>query len=169
MEEIWKIIPGLDRTYSASSLGRIRRERPGCGTHVGRILITSNGHRYAYVSLNYKKIEKTFLVHRLIAITFLGKPTKRTQVNHKDGNKRNNTIENLEYMTTMQNKVHALKLGLIPRGGNHHNSKLKEEDVLEIRRRYKKGIYTSCKLSKEFNIHKDTILQIVKRRTWTHI
>ena len=62
-------------------------------------------------------------VHRLVALCYLGEPPLGAEVNHKDGNKENNDVSNLEYVTSKENSVHAVRLGLIKTGKHHHNTK----------------------------------------------
>lgn len=121
--EIWKDIPGYESIYEASSLGRIRSAAGKTTSNSiypvrvwkQRILkqkIRTNGKRRdARVCLWKDGKEKTFLVARLVASTFLGPPNGLT-VNHKDGNSLNNCIENLEWLTIEDNAKHAFDTGL---------------------------------------------------------
>lgn len=109
--EVWKPIPGYEGLYEASSLGRIRsldkvvrsaRSRSGKRTRRGRILQTSVSKSCReHITLWKDGYAKTMLVHRLVAAAFLG-PSNLT-VNHKDENPLNNNVENLEYMTVLDN------------------------------------------------------------------
>lgn len=112
MEEFWKEIPGYESKYEASNLGRIRsvsryvRNSVGSKTFVeGKILVPyKNKIGYCYVVLSdnsYKK--KRWLVHRLIAITFIPNPDNLPVVNHKDEDKSNNIVTNLEWCTQSYN------------------------------------------------------------------
>lgn len=126
MEE-WRTIPDLDGNYLASNEGRIKRI-----SYVS-ISVMKNGHIRKSVlpekilvgkklsPKGYKRINllgKVEFVHCLIALTFLGKKPKDMQVNHIDGNKLNNHINNLEYVTNQQNRDHAVKLNLHPNRTN---------------------------------------------------
>lgn len=113
MEEIWDDIPGFDGIYRASTLGRIRsikiwkngRFYGGGIVHPFRL---KNG--YYAINILYGG-RKQYLIHRLIALTFIpsnGKP----QVNHKDCNKANNKASNLEWMTAKENIIHSIENGL---------------------------------------------------------
>ena len=106
--EYWRTIPSFP-VYSASNYGRIRNE----GT--GRIMKTQINTR-GYLSLTLRRDNQQVpqLVHRLIAEAFLGGPHPGFDVNHIDGDKTNNCIENLEWCTREENVRHAVKNGLRP-------------------------------------------------------
>lgn len=114
--EEWKDVVGFEGVYSVSNLGRIRRDRGGSGIVTGRIfrnVYDTNG--YPIVSLQYipnNKPRKTYTIHRLVAAAFFGPVPKGLQCNHKDGNKANNRVSNLEYITPRENTLHAIKNGL---------------------------------------------------------
>ena len=78
-----------------------------------KILAQSNQYGYKSVSLREGGAQKTFLVHRLVCAAFLPRDERRPNVNHKDGNKANNHIENLEWVTQKENIDHARATGLI--------------------------------------------------------
>lgn len=124
MEEIWKDIPDYEGIYQASTFGNIRTVE-GKTTHSVRHgerhwksrILKGRGDNYKTgrrVSLWKDKKRKEWLVARLVAITFLGKPESNLTVNHKDGNRFNNNIENLEWLTIGDNVRHAVENGLSP-------------------------------------------------------
>lgn len=98
MKEIWKDIKGYEGLYQVSSLGRVKSKR--------KILKAINGE-YLKVGLSKNGIQKTLYVHRLVAETFLGE--NKLQVNHKDEDKHNNNIENLEFVTHKENMNYGTK------------------------------------------------------------
>lgn len=114
-KEIWKDIKGYEGNYQASSFGRIKRNKTfKFGKIYPEIIMKTryNGMGYKIVNLFKEKKQKTFLVHRLVASTFLFNEDNLKVVNHKDGIKSNNKIENLEWVTRSENKAHALKNNL---------------------------------------------------------
>lgn len=113
-EEVWKEIPGYEGYYSVSSLGQVRRDKRANGTFVGRILkqkINRNG--YAVVVPHRGGVGKRSTVHSLVVLAFIGPRSAKMQINHKDGIKHNNSVQNLEYVTASQNIRHAYDSGLM--------------------------------------------------------
>lgn len=100
-QEEWRVIPGLIYSgfYEASSFGRIKDNVSG---------VISIGNPGTYFTYRIKGVKKNMLVHRLVALAFLGEPANdKLVVNHKDLNKHNNEISNLEYVTKSRNAQHA--------------------------------------------------------------
>ena len=116
-KEIWKDIQGYEEMYQVSSHGRVRSldrivERKGRGTLFikGRILTQSDDtHGYMKVNLTKHDKKRTFKVHRLVAIHFLDNPNNLPCVNHKDENKLNNNVDNLEWCTKAYNNSYGTK------------------------------------------------------------
>ena len=122
--EVWKDIPNYEGLYQASNMGRIRTvdgkrtytKRHGDRIWQGRIMKPKGinektGHRVAL----WKDGEcKDYLVARLVGFTFLGIPKEVITINHKDGNRFNNNIKNLEWLTIGDNVRHAFDTGLMP-------------------------------------------------------
>ena len=107
MEE-WKVLEGTDKKIMVSNMGRIRSL-----LRDDRILKLSDdckGYKRVKVTINGNA--KSIKVHRAVAIAFINNPNNYPQVNHKDGNKHNNCVENLEWVTNKENANHAIKNGL---------------------------------------------------------
>ena len=108
------------------------------------------------------------LVHRLVAISFIKNPENKPQVNHIDGVKTNNNVDNLEWCTNQENTIHAFKTGLVDLEKLKNNSKklrkLSETDVLYIKENYnpRDKDFSSRALSEKFNIHPTNICRIVR-------
>ena len=105
--EKWKDINGFEGLYQVSNLGNIK------GLKSGKILnkrFDSNG--YIIASLSKEGRQKNYLVHRIVALTFIPNPENKPLVNHRDGNKGNNSCNNLEWSTYSENNRHAYDIGL---------------------------------------------------------
>lgn len=130
----------------------------------------NNRTGYKFVQLYSSKKSTNKTIHRLVALHFLpyeSDPHKNI-VNHKDGNKHNNTVENLEWCTNAYNHHHATVTGLIAKGSEVGNSKLNEKTVHAIKWFLNKG-YTHTELSKAFNISRPTITLIANNKSWKHV
>lgn len=173
-KEIWKDIKNYKGYYQVSNFGNIRSVRrtikhPWNKFRIrnGKVLKPSiNYDGYKHVVLSKDSIRKSFDVHRLVAETFIDKTD--VIVNHKDGNKLNNNVENLEWMSHQSNMTHAKENGLLSLGEKNGRSKLKEKDVISIREKYSDG-KTITSLAKDFNISKTTIHDLIVYRTWKYL
>ncbi len=117
MNETWKPVPGYEGLYEASDFGRIRNvERLDSINHriKSRVMVASKD-KYEKVNLRKDGVMRRFRVHRLIAITFIGPAQDgKNEVNHKDGDKFNNHVSNLEWVNRSANVMHAFRvLGVI--------------------------------------------------------
>jgi len=124
---------------------------------------------YLRVDLSKNGIVKTHTIHRLVANAFIPNPENKETVNHIDGIKINNFVENLEWATHSENTQHGFDNGLMQKGSEHVNSKLNEDQVLEIRKLYKTGDYTKTALGKIFCVSDVNIGDIINRKRWKHI
>lgn len=166
--EEWRPVVGWEGSYSVSNLGRVRRERAGRSTRIGRVLTPiPHANGYQCVTLFDHGRQKTALIHTSIAAAFIGPRPPGLQINHKDGVKTNNAAENLEYCTSSENIRHSYRLGLSkPRPGElSGNAKLTERDVLVIR----SAGGTHVEIARRFGVCRQTISDIKARRTWKHV
>jgi hypothetical protein len=179
LDEVWRDIPDYEGFYQVSNQGRIRSGDRFVCTEKGKYEILSKGKvlkltlgTRGYLGLGLSKygkcIKKT--VHRLVALAFLGDYPDGCNVNHKDGNKLNNCIDNLEYCTFSQNSQHAYATGLltIAKGEKQAMSKLKNADIIVIRDRLALG-HSQKAIARDFNVNKSTITKIKTGKNWTHI
>lgn len=165
-EEIWKDIPEWEGLYQASSLGRIRRMKATTNTKVGQILKPGWNGAYHIIALsNRPALKKTYLLHNVIALTFSGPRPDGMDIDHVDGNKKNNTAENLQYVTRSENHYRAVALGLWPVGLRNGNAKLSDDQIRQIRTR-PEGLKT---LAAEFGVDRTTIWSIRTWRTGKHV
>lgn len=118
MEEEWRDVVGYEGLYQVSNLGRVRRmsasftDTKGRLRHfVGRVLRPQKlRHGYVYVNLWKDNVRKGCTIHRLVAIAFIPNPDNKPQVNHIDGDRANNKVENLEWTTNSENQRHRLDI-----------------------------------------------------------
>lgn len=133
--------------------------------HILKGFIDRSGYREVIMNNRYER------VHRMVAEAFLPNPNNLRDVNHIDGNKLNNNVENLEWASHPQNALHAWKNNLITKnvGEAHHRSKLTNKAVLDIRKQMSEGISTRKELAIKYGVDETTIRDIIVYRTWRHV
>jgi hypothetical protein len=176
--ESWKGIPNYEGLYEVSDFGRIKSlprsfiDKRGYRQRIRGGLLQSKGTT-AYVTVGLCKYGevKDVGVHRLVALVFIPNPDNLPEVNHKDGNKRNNRVTNLEWTTKVGNVVHAHKAGLMRQvyGSSHVRAKLNEEKVLDIRKRIAEGSSTVKELAKRYQVSESTIDSVFRRYSWKRV
>ena len=140
MQEVWKDIPGYEGIYQISTSGQIKSsDRPvwhGTFMYTRKGTIRKPFDARGYKALNLSKDGKKtfFTVHRLVALTFIPNPDNLPEINHKDGNKLNNHVDNLEWCTPSQNTQHAVDTGLLSKQILIENSR-KGADKISVRLR----------------------------------
>lgn len=158
-------IPGYEGLYSVTADGRVfaHAKRKGRGMHAERWLragINSGG--YFTVVLIHRGVNKTRTVHSLVAEAWIGPRPERHDVNHIDGVKTNNRVDNLEYCTRSRNVIHAIAIGLFkPRG----RRSLTPEQVAEARRRCAAG-ERQTEVASSFGVRKHVIHAIVHNQSY---
>ena len=106
MREVWENISGFEGFYQISNLGRIKSFH---NKKDGIILsVKHSGGWYLSARLSNRTAKKTFRIHRLVAEHFIPNPENKTEVNHKDRDKQNNDVSNLEWVTSCENMKHAV-------------------------------------------------------------
>ena len=172
--EEWCNCSGYAGVYEVSTSGRVRRVGRTRGAQVGRICVGSPTKQgYLSIRLQRNGQGRTFLVHRLVALSFLGEPPTDHEVNHRDGVKTNNALVNLEYVTRAQNMLHAYQSGLRPRTSltseSSPNVKLTPDQVRTIRTLYVPRRYGTPRLAREFGVHQTTIHKIISGKSWSDL
>jgi hypothetical protein len=161
--EQWK--PIFDGYYAVSNLGRVKRLiAVGHGSRAGRILSPSFNSTYPCVRISIGGNYKNWRLHDLVLLGFVGPKPKGSHVNHKNGNKQNNTPANLEYTSQKQNNRHAYSTHLLPSGERHHFAKLTLKDVRQILRRSKRES-VQC-LAYEYGVTVRHIRRIIRGERW---
>lgn len=145
-----KEIQGYKGRYAITSDGRVwsnvrNRFLASQISHLGYPVITL---------LDGEGNKKTLLIHRLVAQEFIPNPYKYREVNHKDGVKTTNTIENLEWTTRSENMKHAIRTGLkvMKRGNEHPRTRLSERQVEEVRQKIDFKYGTMSRLAREYGV-----------------
>jgi hypothetical protein len=167
--EIWKEVLGYEGIYQVSNIGRIKnmprkfvpfeRIRKNC--------LDSDG--YGLIILYYEGTAKTKKVHRLVAQAFIPNPLNLPEVNHKNGVKTDNRVENLEWVTKKQNNEHAIRMGLItPKGSQNYNAKLNDESVTKIKKLISDGV-SNKEIAKIFGMSNQMISNIKLGYNWSNI
>lgn len=170
-------IPGYEGLYKANINGQIWSD-------IRKKYLKQKINKYGYNCLTLYKNKKknSVIVHRLIALTFISNPKDKPEVNHKDGNKLNNYINNLEWVTASENQKHAYKIGLSkPKFGKDNfmfgkgylragekcpTAKLTNKQAKEIRRLYKTGKYTQKQVGNLYGVSDSVVYWILKNKTY---
>ena len=174
MSEQWRDVVGYEGLYQVSSWGRIKA--------IARMATTINypvkeciralniDHKgYCRCSLRKDGKYKNEYVHVLVALSFIEKKSEKLTVNHINGNKLDNNVSNLEWVTLSENIQHAYNNNLMrQRGENHKWSKLSTEQVLEIREYLDDKSYSREELAKMYNVHVGTIGKIARYESRKH-
>lgn len=197
MEEVWKAF--REGNYQVSNLGNVKN------TKTGKLKTPSKSDNGYLIFGHFSNGNRlNVLVHRAVAECFLGKYPEGCEVNHKDGNKLNNRLTNLEYVTRSENLIHATRMGLnqlptskargethwtnlhpeslargdrngsrtkpenLARGEKVKASKLKPDEVLQIKTLFNQGV-TQQELAQIFPVTRRNINSIINNKSWRHL
>ena len=169
--EVWKTVKGFEN-YEISNLGRLKvnlkyRKYRDYQHKILKTYLDRGGYRRATLT-SFDKNIKTKYIHRLVAIAFIENPLNKPEVNHINGIKDDNHVDNLEWNTHHENIIHAHKTGLTTQKGEDSvGSVLTEPQVLKIRALKKD--FTFKELAEKYNVASSTIAAAVYRRSWKHI
>lgn len=166
MKEIWKTINGFT-DYKVSNYGKVKSLK----YKKEKILkLSISSCKYYFVGLWKNGVRINCKIHRLVTTAFIPNPENKPQVNHKDGNKQNNCVNNLEWVTCSENHLHAYK-SKIRKTNNGNNSpyhKLREKEVLSIH-----GLYLDELTQKEigiiYNISQMNVSDIINGKSWKQL
>lgn len=177
MIEVWKSVVGYEGIYEISNFGNVRS--------VERVIVYEDGRIYNYPSRNlsfnktvqgynsvhlYKNCKrKNKKVHILVAEAFLDNPENLPDVNHIDGQKRNNHVDNLEWSSRYDNMRHAFETGLANNTGtNHGNNVYTEEQILKVKELLNLNIPYSD-IETETGVKRGTIYVVKSGKQWKHL
>lgn len=168
-KEIWKKVPGYD-IYEASTHGRIKNiDFHGTGIQRIRSFKKKNSGGYYKLIMCHNGTRNHTTVHQVIAKTFLPNPENKPFINHIDGNKVNNMVENLEWCTHIENMNHAKENCLNPYGSKHGMSKIDESIVRMIKKELHNGLLNQKQIAIKFNVKHATVNHIKTGRQWGHV
>lgn len=159
-----KDIPGYEGLYAATTDGKVWSTR-------SRKYLANTLHHTGYliVCLSKNKGKKNLTVHKIVALTYLGE--SNLIINHKNGNKTDNNVSNLEYCTHKQNNHHARAIGLTKTryGEDCGNSKFSKEEIVHIRHLFFNEGMQQFEIANKFNTTKSNIYRILSREVWRHL
>lgn len=166
-EEKWETIQGFPN-YMISSFSRVLNK-----TTLNMVSVSLHQHGFRVVRLWRNNKTKLFKIYRLKAIHFIPNPDNKKQVNHLDGNRLNEDLDNLEWTTPSENMKHAVLNGFcggqFKKGFDHSQAKLKPDDVIKIRQLREQGM-TMRAIAKEFGLASSNhICKIVHRKIYADV
>lgn len=175
MKEVWVDVKGYEGLYKVSNKGNVKSLYREVLKSNGKTQIIiekilkpqDSGHGYNRVNLYKNKKPKMITVHSIVLEAFTNKRENGKVINHIDGDKKNNNLNNLEWCTSKENTIHGFKTGLIEKGEKHSRAKLKEKEVLEIKRIYFKGKCSQRELAKKFGVSQNAIYCIINGKSWS--
>ena len=176
--EVWKDVAGYEGVYQVSNLGRVRSVDRTVqysdgrkGIYKGKTLKPSKSKKrrnYLYVTLSYNQKTMYKSVHRLVAETFIENTGNKSEVNHIDGDKDNNKVSNLEWVTSKENSEHAVKNGLLPSGQDSYKAIFTNDQIRDMRKEYKGGLRLTD-LAKKFRVDISTMHAILSYKSYKNV
>ena len=164
-----RYINNYDKKYAIDSYGNVFRTHKNKNKLL-KVEISNRG--YKRVSLSKNGSAKKHSIHRLVAISFICNKFEKPCVNHKNGDKLDNRVDNLEWVTYSENEIHSISvLGkTYARGGQLPQTKLTESQVIEIKYILREESFINLsKLGRKYNVSRKNISAIRDGKSWTHI
>lgn len=165
--EEWKEFP-LNKLYLVSNQGRIKRKiytTSNSRIWKEKILInTKTSDDYLQVGIKINDIQKTKRVHQIVAITWINNPMEHKEINHINGNKLDNRVENLEWCNSSQNQKHAIQNHLQPNQVNTYKGKLSKQQRDEIINLFNNENLSKRDIAKQFNVSHTTICSLLSNK-----
>ena len=170
MGEIWKPVAGFDGKYEVSNCGRVRsidhevQSLGGWRTVKGRVLKQRVEHGYCRVQLSIDKSSHPHKqVHRLVAEAFVPNPENKPEVNHIDGCKTNNCSDNLEWVTSSENSIHALENGLQSHKSDEEMQKMWEASSKPVIRDDGEWYASASKAAESIGAERSSVAKAIRR------
>lgn len=174
--EQWRYVAHTNNRYLISNMGRLLTTgyRGSKRCTIMKPAKDANGYYRTMLLIDGKF--KTIKLHRIVAQNWIDNPMNKLQVNHINFDRADNRVDNLEWATPKENALHSYNNGRIKRpictnfvkGSKIGTSKLNEEQVKEIRQKFKPRIYTREMLAQEYGVSQHTIKDAILRR-WKHV
>ena len=160
--EVWR---NIDECYRVSNLGNVQSFKYKDWRNIKQ---STAGLRYKIVGICHNNKVKAHYVHRLVASAFIPNPLNKPQVNHINGNKEDNRVENLEWCTQSENNKHSYDSGIKKPtnqlGNKNGNAKLSDEQIKEIRLLWQNGGITKTKIGLMYNVCNGHICNIINKK-----
>lgn len=162
MKEIFKDVVGYEELFRVSNFGNLWSKR---SNRLLRQFIHKNGYAVCSTRIGGRKgVAKCFKIHRLVAEAFLENPESKATVNHKDGNKLNNNLDNLEWYTPLEQVQHAIATGLVKsrKEENNPNAKITNDQAIQILAKREETGFGAIRLSKVLGYSIPTIRRVIE-------
>jgi hypothetical protein len=175
--EIWKDVVGFEKYFEVSSYGRVKSKARFVNRSVGapfwkkEKILTPKTKRYAEYNLSINGVSNFKTGHRLVGEAFLPNPENLPMVLHKDNNKLNNRVDNLEWGDGFKNMQDAVKTGAViaQKGMERPQAKSTDAQIIEIRKLYGTGNFTMNEIGEMFGYPYRSISDIVRGKSWKHL
>ena len=170
--EIWRWIRGYEGLYQISNFGRVKSFPRNTTSKIQIIKPLLSRSGYLYVGLRKQGTKRLrFKLHRLVSQAFIENPENKQTVNHKDGDKFNNYVDNLEWATQDENNQHAIDTGLQKSGANRNTAKLTNEQVKYIRENYipRDSEFGGAALARKFNVKSSTVQNVIHGKNYKNV
>lgn len=169
LNEIWKDIKGWEGIYQVSNVGRVKSLKRFLVKEERIMGLHDNGRGYLNVRLRKDSRGNVKYIHRLVAETFISNLENKQEVNHKNGDKSDNRVENLEWCSPEENREHAIRTGLMAfEGENNGMAKFSQQTILELRKEFELGDKTRKELSEKYGISLTHTRSIINKSRWNH-
>lgn len=178
-QELWKDVVGYEGYYQVNNLGEVRgverfvKHVSGGLKKVRSRVLYRHPDRKGYIRVLLAKEgkNKCCQVHRLVALAFIPNPNNKPCINHINLQTNDNNVVNLEWVTNRENTDHSVNMGSfigLNRGEKQGGSKLKDKEVIQIKKYLNEGFLKSRETAQLFNASEQTICNIKKGRSWKH-
>lgn len=172
--EVWKDIRDYEDYYQSSTFGRVRSVDRWVKGKNGRLqfikgkILKQLNHTHGYLSVNLSKCNtsKMFLVHRLVAETFIPNPNNLSMVNHKDENKQNNSVSNLEWCDSKYNCNYGTAIERMTKSLTNNIYTSREVDVYDLDMNFIETLPSLAECARKYNLKKANVIHCCNGGCW---